>query len=468
MNVIYDPVSMESYPLHSLKGRELLRKFLKYHTIQSGGATKVAAKTSEDIQKSVVKHGEKVEKQKRKGTRSPSPVVQEEEGVDMFFNKRVPKDFRLGELPEEMVTFMNTYRKKDRAELMKFLAQTHRSLPPKLRGLVKPLPGPKINAGHMYNACTPIQWRNAFLSPQKLINMFFNRHSNCEEVTRTMTQIFKEDNDREEGMETSQEYKNVEQVLNSLFEAPVPYQQFFSMTMTDLASSVIDLIEETIAAFAILKTPSFNMKNEFDRQLILHYINHYGIKYYSPVLDVYNHIKVAFNEAIVKMTESYKKQNLTKENLNEHLKIVVVGNERNFNKVTEKITRFRNLTANRKKAAMETKEGAYTDPIPYYACVKVDILGDLVFTVTGGGDLVYMNVETGELVRSLTGIMKKKPDNLIMFYSKPKRKSLDAKNVLVTDKRSKLDEYYDISVELYIYKLLSENKILPKEINTTQ
>ena len=62
-------------------------------------------------------------------------------------------------------------------------------------------------------------------------------------------------------METSQEYKNAEQVLNSLFEAPVPYQPFFSMTMTDVASSVIDLIEETIAAFAILKTPSFNMKN---------------------------------------------------------------------------------------------------------------------------------------------------------------------------------------------------------------
>ena len=45
------------------------------------------------------------------------------------------------------------------------------------------------------------------------------------------------------------------------------------------------------------------------------------------------------------------------DNINEYLKIIVVGNERNFNKVTEKITRFRNLTANRKKAAMETKEG---------------------------------------------------------------------------------------------------------------
>ena len=32
---------------------------------------------------------------------------------------------------------------------------------------------------------------------------------------------------------------------------------------------------------------------------------------------------------------------------------------------------------------METKEGIYNDPIPYYACVKVDILGELVFTVTG-------------------------------------------------------------------------------------
>ena len=356
MNVIYDPITMESFPLYSLKGRELLRKFLKYHTIQSGGSTKVAVKSSEDIQKSVIRHAEKVEKQTRRRARSQSPVVQEEDESVMFFNKRIPKDFRLGELPEEMVKFMNTYIKKDRSELMKFLAQTHSPLPSKLHGLIKPLPGPEINANHIYNACTPIQWRNAFLSPQKLINMFFNRHSNCEKVTKTMTQIFKEDIDHEEGMETSQEYKNAEQVLNSLFEAPVPYQPFFSMTMTDVASSVIDLIEETIAAFAILKTPSFNMKNEFDRQLILHYLNHYGIKYYSPVLDVYNHIKVAFNEAVVKMTESYKKQNLEKDNINEYLKIIVVGNERNFNKVTEKITRFRNLTANRKKAAMEKKK----------------------------------------------------------------------------------------------------------------
>jgi len=467
MNIIYDPITMESYPLYSLEGKELLRKFLKYHTIQSGGSTKVTVKSSENIQKSVIRHAEKVEKQKRRRSRSPSPVVQEENENGMFFNKRIPKDFRLGELPEEMVKFMNTYSKKDRSELMKFLAQTHHPLPSKLHGLIKPLPGPEINASHIYNACIPIQWRNAFLSPQKLINMFFNRHSNCEEVTRIMAQIFKEDSESEEGMETSQEYKNVEQVLNDLFQVPVPYQPFFSMTMTDVASSVIDLIEETIAAFAILKTPSFNMKNEFDRQLILHYLNHYGIKYYSPVLDVYNHIKVAFNEAIVKMTESYKKQNLTKENINEHLKIIVVGNERNFNKVTEKITRFRNLIVNRKKAAMETKEGIYREPIPYYACVKVDILGELVFTLTGESDLVYMNIETGELVRSIEGIMKKKPDNLIMFYSKPTRKSQGAKNVLITDKRSRLDEYYDISVELYIYKLLSENKILPKEINAT-
>ena len=76
-----------------------------------------------------------------------------------------------------------------------------------------------------------------------------------------------------------------------------------------------------------------------------------------------------------------------------------------------------------------------------------------------------MNVETGELVRSLEGIMKKKPDNLILFYSKPTNKSQGSKNILITDKRRKLDEYYDISVELYIYKLLSENKIVPKEIN---
>jgi hypothetical protein len=462
MNTIYDPITMTPYPLYSLEGRDLLRKFLKYHMIQNGGATNKTVKTSNDIQKSLVKYTNE-----KRRNRSPSPVIQEEEETDMFFNKRIPKDFRLGELPEEMVSFMNTYSKKDRADLMKFLAPYHSPLSNKLRGLIEPIPGPNIKASHIYNACTPIQWQNAFLSSHKLINMFFNRHSNCEEVTRNMMNIFKEDTLREEGMETSGEYRNVEQVLDGLFAAKVQNQPFYSMTMGNIAASVIDLIEETIAAFAILKTPSFNMKNEFDRQLILHYLNHYGLKYYTPILDVYNHIKVAFNEAIIKMTDSYKKQNLTKENINEYLKIIVVGNERNFNKVTEKITRFRNLTANRKKAAMETKEGTYTFPIPYYACIKVDILGDLVFTVTGGGDLVYMNVETGELVRTLEGIMKKKPDQLIMFYSKPTYKSQDAKNILVTDKRSKLDKYYDISVELYIYKLLSENKILPKKISTS-
>jgi hypothetical protein len=432
--------------------------------MQSGGATKTASttKSSKSTPRNVSR------KQQHKVRRRSSPIVVEEEETELFFNKRIPKDFRLAELPDDMVSFMNTYRKKERAELMKFLAESHKPLPSNIVNSVQPLVGPKITADHIYNACMPIKWHDTFMSSDKLIKLFFNQHSNSLDVTMNMDHIFKEDINREEGMETDEKYRNVEEVLDSLFTT-TSNQPFYGMTMTDVATSVIDLIQETIATFAILKTPSFNMDNEFDRQLTLHYLNHYGQKYYTPILDVLNHIKVAVNEATTKMTQTYKKQNLNAENIDEHLKIIVVGNDRNFNKVTDKIMRFRNLVANKKKSALETKEGKYTSPIPYYACVKVDIIDDLVFTVNGNSDsstngLVYLNSRTGELVRSIRGIMNNKPDKLVLFYSKATRKSTDATNILITDKRSKLDEYYDISIELYIYKLLSEDKIVPKTV----
>ena len=128
-----------------------------------------------------------------------------------------------------------------------------------------------------------------------------------------------------------------------------------------------------------------------------------------------------------------------------------------YNKITEKITRFRNVIANKKRDALENAEsGRYELPISYYACVKVDALGDLIFTISGSDDLVYLNPKTAELVHGIGGIMKSKPDKLVLFYSKSRRKSYDAKGIRITDKRSILDDYYDISVELYIYKLLSE------------
>ena len=136
------------------------------------------------------------------------------------------------------------------------------------------------------------------------------------------------------------------------------------------------------------------------------------------------------------MSRTYKKQNLTEENIDGNLKIIVVGNSKNYDKIMDKIMRFRKFIANKKKDALETSEsGRYEEPIPYYACVKVDILGDVMFTISGDEGLLYLN-EKGEIKQSIRGIMKQTPEKLISFYAKQKRKSKDA-IVYITDPRSK-------------------------------
>jgi hypothetical protein len=80
-----------------------------------------------------------------------------------------------------------------------------------------------------------------------------------------------------------------------------------------------------------------------------------------------------------------------------------------------------------------------------------------MFSISGDEGLLYLN-EEGEIKQSIRGIMKQTPEKLISFYAKQRRKSKDAL-VYITDPRSKLDDYYDISLELYIYKLLVNEKI---------
>ena len=142
-----------------------------------------------------------------------------------------------------------------------------------------------------------------------------------------------------------------------------------------------------------------------------------------------------------------------------------MGNSKNYDKIMDKIMRFRKFIANKKKEAIETSEsGRYEEPIPYYACVKVDILGDVMFTMSGDEGLLYLN-ERGEIKQSIRSIMKQTPEKLISFYAKQKRKSKDA-SVSITDPRSTLDDYYDISLELYIYKLLLNEKLKSREIDS--
>ena len=167
--------------------------------------------------------------------------------------------------------------------------------------------------------------------------------------------------------------------------------------MDQLANSVLEITQKITAAFTMLKIPTFSVDNEFDQQIVLHYINYYGETFYIPILDVYNKIKLAISNAVQNMSRTYKKQNLTEDNIDENLKLIVVGNTKNYNKIMEKIMRYRNFIANKKREALETTEsGRYEEPIPYYACVKIDILKDTVFTISGDEGLLYLN-EKGQL-----------------------------------------------------------------------
>lgn len=442
---IYHPVTLQEYSLYEGDGQELLRQLLKSYSLHGGGKKKRSKKAT----KSTKKH--------KKGIDD----LDETEG-EFFFNKRIPKDYTHNSLSSEIIDFVNSYKNKSRPELMTYLSgdlSSKYAIPSELLSAYKKdkLKGPSIEASHIYNPCMPIRWQDDFLSMEKLINEFFAKHSNSEDIHNEMKKILEEEVKYQEEVDEPENKQNAGEILERLFVVSPPLP-FYRLTMEQLANSVLEIIQETIAAFAILKTPTFNMDNEFDQQMTLQYINYYGEKFYTPILDVYNHIKLSINQAIKDMTISHKKQNLTKDNIDGNLKIIVVGNTKNYNKIMEKIMRFRRFIANKKKEALEVHEsGRYEEPIPYYACVKVDILGDVMFTVSGDEGLLYLN-DRGEIKQSIRGIMKKKPEKLVSFYAKQKRKSPDAP-VYITDPRSKLDDYYDISLELYIYKLLVNEKI---------
>ena len=440
---IYHPVTLQEYSLYEAQGQELLRQLLKSYSLQGGGKKKSKAL---DV---------------KKNKQDDSDNEPDDSNEELFFNKRLPRDYKHKSLSSEIKDFMNSYKNKPRPELMTYLSDDSAikyAIPSELLRAYKKdeLEGPSIEASHVYNPCMPIRWQDSFLSTDKLIKEFFAKHSNSEDINNEMKQILEEEVNYEEEEEPKNKQTS-EDILNRLFVVSPP-APFYRLTMDQLANSVLKIIQETIAAFAILKTPTFNMDNEFDQQMTLQYINYYGEKFYIPILDVYNHIKLAINDAVKDMTKIYKKQNLTKENIDENLKIIVVGNSKNYNKIMDKIMRYRKFIANKKKEAIETlKSGRYEEPIPYYACVRVDILGDVMFTMSGDEGLLYLN-EEGEIKQSIHSIMKKTPEKLISFYAKQKRKSKDV-SVYITDPRSTLDDKYDISLELYIYKLLENEKI---------
>lgn len=443
---IYHPVTLQEYSLYEAEGQELLRQLLKSYSLHGGGKKKGSNKAKKTSKKHKKKEIDDLD----------------ESGGELFFNKRLPKDYTHSTLSSEIRDFMNSYKNKSKQELMTYLsgdlAQKY-AIPSELLSAYKKdkLEGPSIEANHVYNPCMPIRWRDDFLPMEKLIKEFFLKHSNSEDIHNEMKKIIEEEVKYEEEIDEPENKQNAGDILNRLFvvSPPIP---FYRLNMDQLANSVLEIIQETIAAFAILKTPTFNVDNEFDQQMTLQYINYYGEKFYTPILDIYNHIKLSINQAIKEMTNTHKKQNLTKDNIDENLKIIVVGNTKNYNKIMEKIMRFRRFIANKKKEALEVSDsGRYEEPIPYYACVKVDILGDVMFTISGDEGLLYLN-DRGEIKHSIRGIMKKKPEKLVSFYAKQKRKSPDSP-VYITDSRTTLDDFYDISLELYIYKLLVNEKI---------
>jgi hypothetical protein len=444
---IYHPITLKEYSLYDKAGQELLRQLLKSYSLYGGGKKKGKANKATK------------NNSKKKGKEVDDSI---ESSGELFFNKRLPKDYVHSTLSSEIKDFMNSYKNKPRPELMTYLSgdlAKKYAIPSELLSAYKKdeLEGPSIEASHVYNPCMPIRWRDDFLPMEKLIKGFFAKHSNSEDIHSEMKRILEEEVKYEEEVDEPENKQNAEEILNRLFVVSPP-APFYRLTMDQLANSVLEIIQEIIAAFAILKTPTFNMDDEFDQQMTLQYINYYGEKFYTPILDVYNHIKLAINDAVKDMSKTYKKQNLTEDNIDGNLKIIVVGNSKNYDKIMDKIMRFRKFIANKKKDALETSEsGRYEEPIPYYACVKVDILGDVMFTISGDEGLLYLN-EEGEIKQSICDIMKQTPEKLISFYAKQKRKSKDA-SVYITDPRSALDDYYDISLELYIYKLLVNEKI---------
>ena len=170
----------------------------------------------------------------------------------------------------------------------------------------------------VYNPCA-ISWRDDFLPMEKLIKDF-SKHSNSDDIHNEMKDL-EEEVKYEEEIDEPENKQNVGEILNRLFiVSPITFIDYLWNNL----NSVLDIIQEIIVAFAILKTPTFDVENEFDQQMTLQYINYYSEKFYTPILDVYNNIKLAINDAVKDMSETYKKQNLNKDNIDENLKIIVV------------------------------------------------------------------------------------------------------------------------------------------------
>ena len=438
---IYHPVTMAKYSLYDSEGQELLRQLLKSYSLYGGAKKKSKTNKKNKTQAKEVKKAKK----------------------EMFFNKELPEDYKHSDLNSEINDFMNSYKNKPKYELMEYLSNEvndRYNIPSELHDAYNrdKLDGPDIKAEHIYNPCMPIKWRDEFMSTKKLIKLFFEKHSNSKDVANELKTILEEEVAFQDEIEEPKYKQTAMELLNRLFlvSAPMP---FYTLSMKQLAESVLEIIQETITAFAILKTPTFNVENDFDKQLLLYYINYYGERFYTPILNVYNNIKLAIDEAVKEMTKTYKKQNLNEDNIDKHLKVIVVGNDKNYNKIMEKIMRFRKYIANKKKEALEQNDnGRYEEPISYYACVKVDILEDEIFTLSGDEGLLYLNTE-GDIKHTIKSIMKQPSEKLISFYAKKLKQPNDIINIQDSEE---IDKYYDTSLELYIFKLLVDNKIQSK------
>ena len=162
---IYHPVTLQEYSLHEAAGQELLRQLLKSYTLYGG-----KKKGKED----------KVERNKPKKNKEIEVGDSDESGGELFFNKRLPKDYAHSTLSSEIKDFMNSYKNKPRPELMTYLsgdsAQKY-AIPSELLSAYKKdeLEGPSIEASHVYNPCMPISWRDDFLPTENKTTS----HLNC-------------------------------------------------------------------------------------------------------------------------------------------------------------------------------------------------------------------------------------------------------------------------------------------------
>jgi hypothetical protein len=465
MDFIYDPLTREKYSLYDTHGKAIFKALMKSYSIK-GGANKNNKKeeTKEDTKKEETKE-EKV------ATPTPPSSPSKKKGGNSFFGKHKPKDYELTELSDIIDSFLDEYDSNNRADLMEKLYVQKPSVPYELIESEAPeIPLPALLPAHSFDENMILKWKDSFVPLDKLMLSFFQKHSNCEEVMgylKNYKKILKEEvssaneNETEEGnVEESIKMKKGRNFLNGLFNDTVGVP-FWTLNMAELVKSIQEYIETQICSFIILKTPSFDSKGELDKRLLLFFLNEYGRDFYTKILDVYNNLKMAINTALQQLTESYSKQNLTSDNIDENFKIILVGNDENEQAINEHIQIFKKYIETQKLTAKDNEQ-EYTKPVPFYALVRIDILGDIVLTLSGDQELTYLKIEEDAVfVNNLQHLIttEGEPDKTTFFFAK---QVAYKDNVSINLPKADLEKHFNISIEQYILKLLNEEKLFSK------